>query len=57
MTVLTDRLTVGIGPLGEGATTDAARRRVVEPLGRPGSATQKAGAGWLELELARGVQG
>jgi len=54
VTVLTDRLTVKIGPLGEGATTD---RRVLEPLVDGVTASSDAGAGWMELELARGVQG
>ena len=55
--VLDDRLRVRVGPLEEGATADAARQRVLEPLVDGVVPVRKAGHEWVELELARGATG
>lgn len=53
LSVLDDRVLLQMGPLEAGAMSDAARRRVVEPLVDGVVTRQRAGHEWLELELRR----
>lgn len=55
--VLDDRVLLRIGPLGDGASSDMARRRLIEPLVDGVAAIRRNGSEWLELELRRGATG
>jgi hypothetical protein len=51
--VLDDRLLLRIGPLEDGAGSDAATRRVIDTLVDRVGGLRRDGQEWIELELAR----
>lgn len=55
--VLDDRLVVRMGPLEDGATSDASTRRVVDALVDRVAPLRRDEHEWIELELSRGATG